>query len=107
MRGKLQQFGAASEALQKLGNLYFAYNDPDSAVQIYQELVKVEQLSQNFYGLMNTYDRIGQIYLEQQKYPQALEKFKQGLEIAKSLQYQESYFTKQIEQLNNYIAQQQ
>ncbi len=96
----LQYFATASEALQKLGDLYRAYGQDNEALQVYQELLKVEQQSYNLYGLMNTYDRIGQIYLEQKNYPQALASFEQALEIARSLNYQEDYFTTQIELVN-------
>ncbi len=96
----LQQWAYASEALQKLGALYRSHNQPDSALQIYDVLLKTQQQAYNFYGLMNTYDQMGQIYLEQKKYAQALTAFQKGLELAKSLQYQETYFTNQIERVN-------
>jgi tetratricopeptide (TPR) repeat protein len=96
----LQQFGTAADALIKLGDLYQAYNQDDYALQIYQELIKVEQQSYNYYGLMETYDRIGQIHLKQQNYPQALTAFQRGLEIARSLKYKEDYFLSQIEQID-------
>jgi tetratricopeptide (TPR) repeat protein len=50
---------------------------------------------------MQTYDRIGQIYLKQKNYTQALTAFQQGLEIARSLKYREDYFLSQIEQINS------
>jgi tetratricopeptide (TPR) repeat protein len=96
----VQQFTYASQALEKLGALYDAYNQPNTALQVYQLLVQVDQQSYNFYGLMNTYDHMGQIYLQQKNYPQALAAFQQGLVLAKSLQYQEPYFTTQIERVN-------
>ncbi|MGH2414827.1 MAG: tetratricopeptide repeat protein, partial [Microcystaceae cyanobacterium] len=99
----LQEFGAAGEALTKLGDLYRTYHQDNYVLQIYQELLKVEQQSYNYYGLMNTYDRIGKIHLEQQNYAQALAAFKQALEIAKTLSYQEDYFISQIEQVNQKI----
>jgi tetratricopeptide (TPR) repeat protein len=95
-----QQFGDATEALQKLGALYQQYEQPEFALQIYEVLLQIEQRSYDYYGLMNTYDKMGQIHLQQQNYPQALTAFQEGLELARSLQYQESHFTKQIEQIN-------
>ncbi|MBW4574936.1 MAG: tetratricopeptide repeat protein [Aphanothece sp. CMT-3BRIN-NPC111] len=95
----LQQFAYASEALEKLGDLYRSYGQPDTALQVYQALIEVDRQSYNLYGLMNAYDRVAQIYLEQKNYPQALAAFQQGLEVAKSLQYQETYFATQIEQV--------
>ncbi len=97
---ELQQLAYGSEALQKLATLYHTNEQPEVALQIYEILVVVEQQSYDFYGLMNTYDRMGQIYLEQKNYNQALELFKQGLELAQSLNYQETYFFRQIERVN-------
>jgi tetratricopeptide (TPR) repeat protein len=54
---------------------------------------------------MDAYDRIGQIYLEQKNYPQALAVFQKGLELAKSLQYQEAYFSDRIERATKQSAQ--
>jgi tetratricopeptide (TPR) repeat protein len=96
----LQQLGTAGDALTKLGDLYQANNRDDYALQIYQELVKVKQQSYDYYGLMQTYDRIGKIYLKQNNYPQALAAFQKGLELARSISYQEDYFLGQIEKIN-------
>jgi hypothetical protein len=49
---------------------------------------------------MDAYDLMGQIYLEQKQYPQALAAFQEGLALAKSLQYQENYFNTQIERVS-------
>ena len=100
-----QQFAYASDALLKLGNLYRSHSQPDFALQVYDVLLKVEQQSYNYYGLMNAYDQMGQIHLEQKNYAQALSAFQQGLELAKSLQYQESYFSTQIERVNQQSSQ--
>jgi len=54
---------------------------------------------------MNTYDKMGQIYLEQKKYSQALDVFQKGLQLAKSLQYQESYFAEQIDRASKQSSQ--
>lgn len=92
----LQQLATASEALEKLGNIYVAYDNQEYALQIYQELLKVQGQSYNYFGLMNTYDRIGEIYLRQKNYERALAAWQQGLEIAKSLKYDEEYFQTKI-----------
>ncbi|HEY9607683.1 MAG TPA: tetratricopeptide repeat protein, partial [Allocoleopsis sp.] len=101
----LQQFAYASEALKKLGALYRAHNQPEFALQVYDVLLKSAQQSYDYYALMNTYDQMGQIYLEQKKYPQALAAFQQGLALAKSLQYQENYFATQIDRVNQQSTQ--
>lgn len=99
----LRQLGVAADALEKLGDLYYQNQYRDFALQIYQELIKVKQQSYDFYGLMTTYDKIGKIYLEQNNYNQALVSFNQGLELAKSLDYKQEYFTDQIQQINQQI----
>lgn len=101
----LQQWAYAGEALQKLAALYRSHNQPDFALQVYDVLLKTQQQAYNFYGLMNTYDQIGQIYLDQKKYSQALDAFQKGLELAKSLNYQETYFTTKIEQITQQSSQ--
>ncbi len=101
----LQQFAYASEALHKLAALYRSHDQPDFALQVYQVLLKVEQESYNFYGLMNVYDQMGQIHLERKEYAQALAAFQQGLVLAQSLKYQETYFARQIEVVNQQSSQ--
>ncbi|MBW4622597.1 MAG: tetratricopeptide repeat protein [Cyanosarcina radialis HA8281-LM2] len=95
----LKQYANVSQALQKLANLYYTRGDRQSALQIYRVLLQVEPRSYSFYDLMNTYDRIGQIYLELKDYPQALAAFQKGLEIATALKYQEGYFAAQIDRV--------
>jgi tetratricopeptide (TPR) repeat protein len=92
-----KQFERASEALQKLAELYQKYDQLDYAVQIYQEQVKVQTITGDRYGLMNTYDRIGLIHFEQGDYAKALDSFESGLELASFLSYREAYFQTQIE----------
>jgi len=86
--------------LKKLGDLYRNYKKPEFALQVYQVLLQVDQQSYNYYNLMNTYDQMGQIYLERGDMEQAKTAFQQGLELAKSLKYQENYFVTQIERVS-------
>ncbi|MFP4124329.1 tetratricopeptide repeat protein [Coleofasciculus sp.] len=95
-----QQLAYASDALEKLAQLYLSYDQPDYALQVYETLIIVEQQSYNYYGLMQAYDQMGQIYLAQNKYSQALDAFQKGLELARSLQYRENHFARQIEKIN-------
>ncbi|MEQ9550996.1 MAG: hypothetical protein RIM23_15470 [Coleofasciculus sp. G3-WIS-01] len=95
-----QQFAYASDALEKLAQLYLSYDQPDYALKVYETLIIVEQQSYNYYGLMQAYDQMGQIYLAQNNYDQALGAFQNGLVLAQSLQYQETYFARQIEKVN-------
>lgn len=96
----LEQFGAAGDALKKLGKLYERTEQIEYALQIYQELLKVEQASYNYYGLMETYDRIGLIYQNNSQYDAALVAFNQGLELARSINYKEGYFLTKLQEVN-------
>ncbi|WP_293079565.1 tetratricopeptide repeat protein [Moorena sp. SIO3H5] len=96
----LQQFAHASEALQPLAELYLTSKQPEFALQVYEVLLQVEQQSYNYYGLMNTYDKIGQVYLDMNNYPQALAAFQKGLDLAESLQHREAYFVNKIQLVN-------
>ena len=95
----LEQYAIAGDALKQLGKLYQEYQQLDSALQIYQELIIIEKNSYNFYGLMNTYDFIGIIYSQKEDYTEALSSFEKALAIARELQYKEDYFLQKISQL--------
>jgi tetratricopeptide (TPR) repeat protein len=100
----LKQLATAGEALSKLANLYSVHDQKDYALQVYKELIKVEQQAYDFYGLMTVYDRMGQIYAEQKNYTEALKAFQNGLQLARSLSYQESYFIGQIDQIKKQLT---
>jgi tetratricopeptide (TPR) repeat protein len=97
---QLQQYTRAGEALRKLIALYRSQGQIDEALQASQILLQTEERAVNYYGLMSTYDQIGQIHLERKQYPQALTAFKKGLELAQQLKHEESYFTEQIEKVS-------
>lgn len=99
-----KQFAAARDALQGLALLYQTYNQPITALQIYRILIQVNQQSYDYYYSMNTYDQMGQIYLQQKDYSQALNVFTEGLKIARLLQYQEIYFSAQVERTRNLLV---
>ncbi len=99
----LELFGAAAQALTKLANLYTNYDQEDYALQIYQRLIQVEQLSYNYYGLMKAYDKVGEIYLKQKQYETALSAFQEGLILARSLNHDQGHFLAQIQKVNSSI----
>lgn len=96
----LQQFFQAGDALRKLVALYRSQDQIDEALQTSRILLQADEQAINVYGMMNTYDQIGQINIKRGNYPEALAAFQNGLELAKQLQYQEDYFTQQIALLN-------
>ncbi|WP_066426991.1 lipopolysaccharide assembly protein LapB [Anabaena sp. 4-3] len=94
---QLQQFARAAEALQKLIPLYRSQGQIDAALQTNQILLETEVRAANYYGMMQAYDQMGQLYLDKKDYPQALTAFQYGLELARHIKHQEAYFTQQIE----------
>ncbi|MBE9170184.1 tetratricopeptide repeat protein [Pleurocapsales cyanobacterium LEGE 06147] len=101
----LQQFALARDALQKLAELHHVSHQPEQALQTYQKLLVVNQNSYDYYGLMNTYDRMGQIYWEQANYPLALTAYEKGLTVAQSLNYRVDYFTTQVDKVKEQMTQ--
>lgn len=96
----LQQYVLAGDALRQLISLYRAQGQIDAALQTSQILLEAEQRAGNIYGMMTTYDQIGQLHLKLGKYSEALAAFQKGLELARQLKYQETYFAGQIQQIN-------
>jgi len=53
----------------------------DEALETSQILLQADQRASNFYGLMNTYDQIGQLYLKRGNNSEALAAFQKGLNL--------------------------
>ncbi|MFB2917840.1 tetratricopeptide repeat protein [Aerosakkonema funiforme] len=95
----IQQYASAGDALRKLVAIQRAQKQINAALETYQVLVKADYLAYNFYGMMNTYDEVGQLYLEYKNFAQALSAFQKGLELAQQLKHRESYFARQIQRV--------
>ena len=63
----------------------------------------LEERAYNFYGLMNAYDNLGQVYQEMTDYNKALEAYQKGLEVAKRLGHRQEYFDKKIIKVNKQL----
>jgi len=100
----LQQYDIASDALRRLVALYRSQGQINEALQTSQILLEAQQLAANTYGMMTTYDQIGQIYLNRANYAEALAAFQKGLELAQQLQYQETYFAGRIKDINQRLS---
>lgn len=94
----LQQYHLASDALRELIKLYRTQGQINEALEASKILLEAEQLTVDYYQMMNTYDQIGQIHMERGNYPEALAAFQKGLELAQQLKHQEAYFNQQISQ---------
>lgn len=96
-----QQLAIANDALTKLGELYQAERQVDQAIKTYTNLIETQKQSYNYYGLINTYDTLGNIYLKSNQKVKAKQSFQQALILAKSLNYKVDYFQSQIKQFDN------
>ncbi|MEG4381678.1 tetratricopeptide repeat protein [Microcoleus sp. M2_B4] len=99
----IQQYAQASEALDKLALLYRSQKQWEPTLRIYQMQLLLEERAYNFYGLMNTYDNIGQVYQEMKAYDKALEAYQKGLDVAKRLGHRQEYFAKKIQKVNKQL----
>lgn len=99
----IQQYAQASEALEKLALLYRSQKQWEPTLRIYQMQLLLEERAYNFYGLMNAYDNIGQVYQEMKAYDKALEAYQKGLEVAKRLGHRQEYFAKKIQKVNKQL----
>ena len=99
----IQQYAQASEALEKLALLYRSQKQWEPTLRIYQMQLLLEERAYNFYGLMNAYDNIGQVYQQMTAYDKALEAYQKGLEVAKRLGHRQEYFAKKIQKVNKQL----
>ncbi|NJR39632.1 MAG: hypothetical protein HC781_13475 [Leptolyngbyaceae cyanobacterium CSU_1_4] len=96
----IQQYGYASEALQRLASLYRSLDRLEDVLVVYQLLLDVQQQSYDTLGIMNTYDQIGQIQRTQGNNLQAAASFRQGLQLAQQLKYKVGYFSTQLQEVS-------
>jgi tetratricopeptide (TPR) repeat protein len=99
----IQQYAQASEALDKLALLYRSQKQWEPTLRIYQMQLLLEERAYNWYGLMNTYDNLGQVYQEMKDYKKALEAYQKGLEVAQRLGHRKEYFAKKIQKVNKQL----
>ncbi|MGI8936215.1 MAG: hypothetical protein ACR2FS_19305 [Phormidesmis sp.] len=94
---RFEQFSFSARVLQDLGALYETVALYDEALGAYNLLIPVEQQAYNDYGVMNAYDKIGQLQRRRGNPFEALKAFEQGLAIANRLDLRQAYFVEQIE----------
>jgi tetratricopeptide (TPR) repeat protein len=93
-----QQFESAQNILFSLGQLQEQKEQFEDAIQTYELLRQVHRYSSNLLGLLDSYDRLGQLYLQVQQPTKAQEQFQQGLTLAKRLRYREAEFESYLQQ---------
>ncbi len=94
---RFDQFSFSAQVLKDLGSLYESLALTDDALGAYTLLVPVEQQAYNDYGVMNAYNKIGQIQRRKGDTLEALKAFERALAIADRLGLNTDYFVEQIE----------
>ena len=94
-----QKYAIASDALENLAQLYRRDESLETTLNIYEQLLIVQERATDYYGLMMTYNKIGEIHQQRDRDQQALSAFENALELARSLSYQEAYFQEKINNL--------
>jgi tetratricopeptide (TPR) repeat protein len=95
----LQYLGYAEESMNDLANLYYKSGKIGFTLAAYYQLLAVQKKSYNYYGLMQTYNKMGDIYLSQKDYRLALESYQNALQLGKSISYEINYLQKKINAL--------
>lgn len=96
----LQLYGHVSTVLKDLGDLYAEQGLNNEALTMYNLLVRAEQQAYNQHGILEAYDRLGQLYLRIGDTENALIAFRAGVAFAESLQYREAYFRGEVARLS-------
>ncbi len=97
----IQRFVTASDALENLAALYLSQDEKEAAIEIYKVQLLMDQQFVNVYGMMETYDRMGQVYAQLKAFGLAMSSFQRGLELSRQLGgYRESYFLQKLDKLN-------
>ncbi len=96
---ELKYLEIAEDALNQLARVYLAQDNEPFAMQVYEQLLIVQNESYNRFGMMETYAALGELYESSGLYPSALISWQQGLAIAKELNHNIETFTAAIETL--------
>jgi hypothetical protein len=96
-----QQFNVAAEAIRDLATLYRQLERWPDVDYLYQQLLLVEREAINAYGLMETFDQLGQLYELTGNPETALRAYREGLILANQLRHRQAYFEGQINRLTN------
>ncbi|NJL49491.1 MAG: hypothetical protein HC929_21170, partial [Leptolyngbyaceae cyanobacterium SM2_5_2] len=93
------QFDVAAEAIRALASLYRQLERWPDVGYLYQQLLLVEREAINAYGLMDTFDQLGQFYEQAGDPERALLAYREGLILARQLGHRQAYFEEQINRL--------
>lgn len=93
------QLEVAAAAITELADLYKGLGRWADVSYLYEQLLLVEQQSHSAYGMMNTYDQLGQVHEQLGATPSALAAYREGLVLARVLGSRQAYFEAQIARL--------
>lgn len=96
-----QQFEVSAEALRGLASLYQDLGRLPDVDYLYQQLILVERQAMNAYGLMDTFDQLGQLYELAEDPQRARLAYEEGLILATQLRHRQDYFATQIQRLTS------
>ncbi len=82
-----QQFDVSHKSLVSLATIYETQSQIGDALTVYNVLRRVDELSYNLFGLLQTYERMGQLQLQQGNSPEARRSLQQARHIAEQLDY--------------------
>ena len=94
-----QQFSLAAATLEHLVRLYEGLGRWTDVDYLYDQLLRVHQTTSNAYGLMDSFDQLGQLYEKRRNPEAALLAYRQGLTLARRLDHRQTYFETQIKRL--------
>lgn len=94
-----QQFSLAAATLGRLVKLYETLGRWTDVDYLYDQLLSIHQTTSNAYGLMDSFDQLGQLYEKRRNPEAALLTYRRGLALARSLEHRQAYFESQIKRL--------
>lgn len=93
------QFDLAAQVLRALADLYRQVGQWPDVDYLYRQLLAVERQALSAYGLMETFDQLGQLYEQSGNSVGALQAYTEGLTLAHQLLHRQDYFMEQIQRL--------
>ena len=96
-----QQLALAISSLVEVGKIHQKQNNLERAIDTHKQLLTVQQDADDYYGLVNTYDALGNIYLKLNQIKFARQSLLEGLAIAETINYRTDYYRDRLKQLQS------
>ena len=93
------QSNIARDAVQDLVTLYLSFDRSDDVLYLYRQQVALERLSYDAYGLMHTFEELGQLYERQDNPEAAIFAYQEALILSNHLGYRAVYFKHRLQRL--------